>query len=129
MIFDIFYGILMVIGALFMSLAGLGIIRMPDLYSRISAATKASTLGAAFLLLSVAVKFQEPAIVVRMIAVIFFIALTAPISAHIIGRTAYLTGIPLWEKSKIDEFKEAAQTVMEDEERAAEEGENPMGCL
>jgi multicomponent Na+:H+ antiporter subunit G len=95
---------LMVIGGLFFALAGLGILRMPDLYTRISATTKAATLGSAFLLLGVGVRFMQLDILVRALAIIVFLALTSPVSAHVIGRVAYHTGVALWEHSHVDEY-------------------------
>jgi len=94
----------MVIGALFMCLAGLGILRMPDLFMRMSAATKASTLGVGFLLISVAVKYPVIEIISRSMAIVVFVILTAPVAAHMIGRAAYIIGIPLWKGSVIDEL-------------------------
>lgn len=95
---------LMVVGALFMGLAGLGILRMPDIYIRISTTTKAATLGSAFLLLGVGARFMQLDILVRALAIIVFLALTSPVSAHVIGRVAYHTGVPLWKHSRVDEY-------------------------
>ena len=82
---------LMIIGTLLMVIAGIGIVRMPDLFLRMSAATKASTLGAGFCLLAVVVYFGELGASSRAIAIIIFLLLTAPVAAHMIGRAAYRT--------------------------------------
>ncbi len=99
---EVLYLVFMVTGAAFMCIAGLGILRMPDLFMRLSAATKASTLGVGFLLLAVAVKYPVIEIISRSLAIIVFVVLTAPIAAHMIGRAAYLSGIPLWKNSIVD---------------------------
>lgn len=93
------------LGTLFILLAGVGLIRMPDLYLRISVTTKAVTLGVGLLLLGTAVYFNEISTTTRAIAIIFFLFLTAPIGAHLIGRVSYFIGIPLWKKSVTDDLK------------------------
>ena len=97
--------VLMISGALFVLVAAIGILRFPDLYMRISAATKASTLGIGLSLLSLVVHFSELGLFSRAIATIIFIAVTSPVAGHLISRSAYLTGVPLWKKSKVDELK------------------------
>ncbi len=96
--------ILMVFGVFLILIAGIGLLRMPDLYLRMSAATKASTLGLGLILLGTAVYFGELGIASRAIATIIFVFLTAPVSAHMIGRAAYSNGVPLWEGTEVDEL-------------------------
>lgn len=96
---------LMVVGATLMLLAAVGVIRMPDLYSRMQAATKASALGAGCMLAAVAVDFADLAITTRVVLIVAFIFLTAPVSAHMIGRAAYYVGVPLWEGTTLDELR------------------------
>ncbi len=97
--------ILLIIGAAFIFLSALGLIRMPDLYLRMSASTKSSTLGVGSILIAAAIHFFELGIASRAIAIVFFVLLTAPVSAHLIGRAAYFNGVPLWEKSRYNELK------------------------
>ena len=96
---------LMAAGATLMLLAAVGVLRMPDLYSRMQAATKASTLGSGCLLLAVAVHFADLAITVRVLLIVVFILLTAPVSAHMIGRAAYFVGVPHWKGTTVDELR------------------------
>jgi multicomponent Na+:H+ antiporter subunit G len=96
--------ILLVIGALFMLIGGLGVLRFPDLYMRISASAKASTLGAGFALLALAVHFNELGTTMRAIATIIFLVITGPVAAHLISRAAYFVGIAPWEKTITDEL-------------------------
>lgn len=93
---------LMLVGAFFMLLSAVGVVRMPDLYMRLQVASKASSLGAGFMMAAVAVHFAELGIVVRAFLVVAFIFLTTPVSAHLIGRAAYLSGVPLWERTGAD---------------------------
>lgn len=103
---EVICSILMLMGAVLMCIAGLGILRMPDLFMRMSAATKASTLGVGFLLAAVAVRFPFLEVISRTVAIIVFVLLTAPVAAHMIGRAAYVIRIPLWRDSVVDELCE-----------------------
>jgi multicomponent Na+:H+ antiporter subunit G len=96
--------LLMILGAFFMVVAGLGVLRMPDLFLRMSASTKASTLGAGALLLAVAVHFDNVGITARAVATIVFLMLTTPIAAHLLGRAGYFVGVKLVETTVIDEL-------------------------
>jgi len=96
---------LLVIGAAFMLIGALGILRFPDLYMRISAATKASTLGAGCALLALAIHFNELGIAMRAGATIVFLAITGPVAAHLISRAAYLVGIRPWKGTGTDELR------------------------
>ncbi|GJQ04357.1 monovalent cation/H(+) antiporter subunit G [Capnocytophaga canimorsus] len=96
---------LSLIGALFVLLAAVGIYRMPDTFLRISVTTKAATLGVGLILIALAVFFNENSVSLRVIAIVLFIMLTAPVSAHLIGRAAYLMKAKLWEKTLEDDLK------------------------
>lgn len=96
--------VLLLIGSLFMCIGGLGILRMPDLFMRMSSATKASTLGVGFLMGAVAARFTQLEIVSRAFAIVVFVLLTAPVAAHMIGRAAYMARVPLWKGSIIDQL-------------------------
>lgn len=96
---------LLISGGIFMLLAAVGVLRMPDVYMRISTATKAATLGAGCTLLAAAVHFGTISISSRALAILVFIFLTAPVSAHVIGRAAYIIGVPLWEGTAMDDLQ------------------------
>lgn len=102
---DIATAVLLLIGAAFMLLAGLGVIRMPDLFMRTQAATKAATLGVGCTLMSVAVHFGELTVVTRAALITAFVLLTAPVSAHMIARAAHSVGTPLWDRTIADELR------------------------
>jgi multicomponent Na+:H+ antiporter subunit G len=102
---SLFIGILATIGAIFALIASIGIVRMPDFYTRLSVTIKAATLGMGSVLLSSAIFFNDLAVTSKIIAIIFFLILTAPIAGHIISRVAYFSGIPLWDNTKMDELK------------------------
>ncbi len=92
-------------GSLFVLIAALGIVRLPDLLMRMHAATKAGTLGAGLLLVAVAVSAPETSVMARAVATFVFLLLTAPIAAHLIARAAYHTGEALpWTHTTVDEL-------------------------
>ncbi len=102
---EILVDALMIGGAAFMFLASLGVLRMPDLYTRMSATSKAATLGSGLVMLAAAVYFNEFSVAVRVLAIIVFLLLTVPVAAHMIGRAAYFDGVPLWEGTVLDELR------------------------
>ncbi|MFP5318163.1 MAG: monovalent cation/H(+) antiporter subunit G [Acidimicrobiia bacterium] len=83
-----FVELLILVGAMFVLLAGLGVLRFPDVYARMHAATKASTLGIALIGVAGALVLEggRP----KALAAVVFIFITAPSAAHFVGRTAYL---------------------------------------
>lgn len=106
-------------GAAFVLLAALGVLRMPDMLSRLQAASKAATLGSAFLLGAVAVHFGDPSVLMRAVALGAFLFLTVPIAAHLIARASYLMGTPLSRDTVMDE----AWKVYGPEEREGASGD------
>ena len=97
---------LMLTGAFFMFVSGVGIVRMPDLYMRMSATTKSATIGVSCMLLSAAFYFADDlSSAARILAIIVFLFLTAPVAAHMIGRAGYYSGSELWEHTGKDELE------------------------
>lgn len=119
---DVLIIILASLGAMFILLAAIGLVRMPDLYLRISVTTKAATLGIGLLLACAAIYFNVLSITSRVLAIIFFMLLTAPVGAHLIGRASYFIGVPLWKKSVMDNLKGRYQKRTH-KLRSEEEGE------
>jgi multicomponent Na+:H+ antiporter subunit G len=97
--------VLLLVGASFLLLAAIGLVRMPDLFTRMSAATKGSTLGVGCMLLAVGVYFPGIGITTRALAGIGFFFVTAPVGAHMIARAAYFVGVPLWEGTVRDDLR------------------------
>ncbi len=101
---DLIATLAVVLGTAFGLLSAVGILRMPDVYIRLQVASKASSLGIALLMLGVAAHFGELSVTVRALLVVLFLFMTAPVAAHVIGRAAYLTGVPLAPGSEPDEL-------------------------
>ena len=94
----IIVSVLMLAGALFTLTAAVGLLRLPDLYSRMHAASKAGTVGAGLIFLAIGVNAGDVSTFVRACAGILFFIMTAPISAHLLARAAHQIGYPLYEE-------------------------------
>lgn len=95
----------LLVGAVFIFIAALGVLRMPDLFMRMHANTKSATMGVGFIMLGVAIYFGEITVTTRALAVVLFLLLTAPISSHLLARAAYFSGIPLWKETLSDDLR------------------------
>lgn len=98
-------GVLMLTGAIFSLLACVGLLRLPDLYTRIHAASKAGVVGAGLILLAVAVGSGDWTVGLRAIMGILFLLLTTPVSAHLLARAAYSSGLRPADITQINEMQ------------------------
>jgi multicomponent Na+:H+ antiporter subunit G len=80
------------IGVAFMAISGLGLLRLPDVFSRMHAAGKAATVGVGCLLLSTGIHFWDQDMFLRMVLLIALLFATGPISTAAMARAAYRTG-------------------------------------
>lgn len=96
--------ILMLSSSLFMLLAAVGIVRLPDLLTRMHATTKAGALGIALMMVAAMFHFADAVVFAKGLAVILFIFITAPVAAHAIGRAGYFVGVPVWDRTVKDEL-------------------------
>ncbi|ART80424.1 monovalent cation/H(+) antiporter subunit G [Oceanisphaera avium] len=97
----------LLLGAFLMLLSGIGIIRMPDLLTRMHATSKAGALGIGLMTCGYMIFYSDSAsLVVRALAMIVFVIVTAPIAAHVLARAGYFVGIELWEGTIKDVIKE-----------------------
>lgn len=116
---EIIIGSFLILGSLVILLAGLGVVKMPDIYLRMSATTKAATLGISIILISTGVHFGTTEIISRTILIVLFLMITAPVASHLLGRAAYLNKLPLWEKTVIDDLGDSLknkQTAEQEQE-------------
>ena len=97
----------LVLGAFFMLVASLGVVRLENFYTRIHAPTKAATLGLAFLLVALAIHLGAATGAAKALLAMLFVGMTAPVGAHILARAAYRSEIhPM---AKIDEYSAFAK--------------------
>jgi len=100
---------LVLLGALFHFSAGLGMLRMPDVYTRMQAGTKASTLGNTLILAGLA--FYHPGWSLKLLIIVYFVLMTNPISSHALARAAYGIRIPLAGDTGIDALRDDQQNL------------------
>lgn len=109
---DLIVGVLIMLGGGFAAIAGLGLLRLPDVLIRMHASTKAGTLGVGLIVLGVSVHFATSLVLTKALLIIVFLLLTAPVGAHLIGRAAYRRGIPLWDKTIYDDAAMTSANVV-----------------
>ena len=88
---DAVTAVLVLLAALMCFAAGVGLVRFPDVLSRLHAATKPQILGLIAIVADVAVSNPSLGTITLAVAIVFFQSLTAPVSAHLVGRAAYRT--------------------------------------
>ena len=106
-ILDLLAAICVVLGAFLSLLAGVGLLRFPDALSRLHAATKPQILGLLFVLTGIALEAHSWSTLLALAPVLLFQILTAPVSAHMVGRAGYRTGNFRKELLLVDELEEA----------------------
>jgi multicomponent Na+:H+ antiporter subunit G len=91
------------VGTLFLFLGSLGIFRLPDVYNRLQAGTKCTTFGCFCTIIGVGI--MEPSWFWKALIIAIFVLLSNPISNHALGRAARRSGVPLCDRSIVDEAK------------------------
>jgi multicomponent Na+:H+ antiporter subunit G len=92
------------IGVAFDVFGCIGLVRLPDVYNRVQAATKCVTLGTCMILFGTAIEWMSAPMAIKALLCAVFILLTSPVAAHAIARGAYKSGVRLWEGSVIDRY-------------------------
>jgi multicomponent Na+:H+ antiporter subunit G len=103
--------IFITVGAIFDFFGCMGLVRLPDVYNRLQAATKCVTLGTIFVLVGTAIVTATPTISIKAILCAIFVLITSPTGAHALARGSYISGVRLWEKSVTDKFKDRAEEI------------------
>lgn len=103
-IIEIVGSCVVLLGAFFLFSAGLGVLRMPDPYTRIQAGTKASTLGNLLVLLGLGI--LNPGWALKLLVIAFFVLITNPVSSHALSRAAHLIRTPMTSTTEVDELRD-----------------------
>ncbi len=106
-VLDVFSAVLLLSGVALAVIAGLGLVRLPDVFSRMHAATKPATLGLLCVVLGAALQMEDGSDAVKLLLVGAFQFITAPVAAHMIGRAAYRSGTGDVDGLVVDELKDA----------------------
>ena len=97
---------IVIVGVLFNVFGCIGLIRLPDIYNRLQAATKCVTLGTCMVLVGSMIIAGTGAIIAKGIVCIAFLLITSPTAAHALALGAHTSGVKLWEGSVVDRFEE-----------------------
>ena len=103
---DIIGLIFISVGLAFDIIGCLGLVRLPDVYNRLQAATKCVTLGTCSILFGTFLMMGFSSAGFKSIMCMIFLVLTSPVAAHAIARGAHRAGVKLWDKSVIDKYAE-----------------------
>lgn len=95
------------LGAAWCCVAAVGVVRLPDVFSRLHAATKATTLGLTLVLVGAAIISPSPGVAGKLALAIILQLVTAPVAAHVVGRAAYRAELP--SELVVDELAEDAR--------------------
>lgn len=120
--------VLFLAGSFLAMVAGIGIARFPDLLSRMHAATKPQVLGLGMLMTALALEIRTGVVVWTLLLVVLFQLITAPVSAHMVGRAGYRTGRVRHDLLVVDELTEDLAAVAKsaaDEKSTAEKSGTP----
>lgn len=109
-------------GVFFVYSGSVGIVRFPDVYNRIHAATKTGTLGLLSILASGILFLGLDTVTIKALAIIVFLMLTTPVTGHVLARAAYRTGVVLTDKTLHDEYRHVLE-LEEEEPSEAGSGE------
>ena len=101
--------VLLLVGSLFALVASIGLLRLPDLYTRMHAASKAGTMGSCMMLVALAIHASDFGTMSRALAGVVFFLLTAPVSSHLLAKAAYSVGYRLHSSSVRDEMAPEAK--------------------
>ena len=104
---DMIIIILLLGGSLLSLIAAIGLVKMPDVFTRMHASTKAGTLGIECVMIALAIAFGEMEVIIKATAIVLFIVLTAPVAAHMLGRTAYRLGENYAEHTVVDQWQDS----------------------
>lgn len=100
MILDILSWISIAIGGFFIAVGGIGIWRMPDLFSRMHPAGMTDTSGAGFLLLGLVLQSDDWLVAVKLALIFAFLLFTSPAATHALANAALLDGLKPWTRDK-----------------------------
>ncbi len=118
--YQIIGSILMLTGSVFLFLGALGILRMPDVYNRLQAGTKASTMGAISLILGVGI--YHPQWLVKTGLIVFFLLLTNPVSSSVISRASHRSDVELTNITIVDAYEDDVMKKEKGKKRKVKNG-------
>lgn len=128
LIADILTSIFLILGAFLSLAAGIGLLRFPDAIARMHATTKPQIMGLIFIVLAIALQQRRLSTILLLATLLLFQMMTAPISAHMIGRAGYRTGVIAEGSLLVDELEDAIEQA-NDEQEQEQEHDDPAQAL
>ncbi len=116
---DVLTAIALIVGALMSLAAAIGLLRFPDLMSRMHAATKPQVLGLMLMLAALGLQTRSWALLPILLVAWLFQLLTVPVSAHMVGRAGYRTKHRRPEMLSVDELDQVVAAAVEDDAPAS----------
>lgn len=98
-------GFCLLAGALLSLLAAVGVLRLPDVFMRMHAATKSGVVGCGLILIGVGLADGSVATIIKIAVTIIFLLLTTPVAGHLLGRAAYVSGAPFWGGTAVNQLE------------------------
>lgn len=96
MITSLLSAIFLISGSAICLLASVGMLRLPDFFMRMHAATKAGVVGSGLVLIGVAFAYPSPGMAIKVAIAVAFLLLTTPVAGHLLARAGYVAGVPMW---------------------------------
>lgn len=112
-VLDVVAGVLLLAGALLSLIAAIGLLRFPDLLTRMHSATKPQVLGLLLVVLGLALRLREPSAIAILVLVAVFQMVTAPVASHMAGRASYRAGQVRKDLLVADELSDALPRLEE----------------
>lgn len=112
-IIEIIGAVLVLLGSIFLFLGALGLVRMPDVYNRIQAGTKASTLGTFLSLFGLILVVPEWW--GKLALLVIFVLITNPVSSHVVARASHCIKVPIFKKTVVDQYEPDAEKLFKKE--------------
>jgi multicomponent Na+:H+ antiporter subunit G len=114
---EVLAALVMVVGTFFMVVTGIGLVRFPDVYTRMHAAGKAGTVGIALLILAPSIYFGpgDPFLAIRGMLAIVFQLLTTPGATYLLAHASYATNYAAHGRTELDELKDWLPTYSDQE--------------
>jgi len=106
MLLDVLSWACIVVGGLFLIAGGIGVLRLPDFYSRLHAAGVVDTLGAGLMLLGLLLQTEEFGVGIRLVLVLAMLLVTVPTATHALARAALHAG----QRPQVDEGEDTSST-------------------
>jgi multicomponent Na+:H+ antiporter subunit G len=103
---EVLIAFLLILGSSITLLSSMGLLRFGDVYLRMHASTKASTLGIGFIMLGAVMYFADSLITIRLLALLVIYFFSSPTGTQVLAHAAYISGVPKVEQTWIDELAE-----------------------